>query len=273
MLNLIEGFDLAGMAPAERMHVAIECAKLALLDRNLHYGDPDFVDVPMDRLLSKAYAAQRRAELRLDHVRSCAAPVTGLRSPDTTYVCVADSAGNLFSGTPSDSTMLMSPLVPGLGFGISDRGLQASLDPEDPNVVAPGKRPRLTPNPGMVIGADFAMPYGTPGGEIQTQAMLQFLLHHLDFGMDVQAAAEAPRWSSMAVPATEDPHPAEHERVYLESRAEIGLFDALRDKGHDIQPWPPLAALAGGICAIRRENDGTLSGGADPRRMAYALGW
>ncbi len=273
MLNLMEGFDPATLPPAERAHLAIECAKIALLDRNRYYGDPDFVDVPMENLLSKSYADARRAEIGTQ-AREASPERAGARSPDTTYVCVADAAGNLFSATPSDSTILISPMVPGLGFGVSDRGLQASLIDGDPNVIAPGKRPRLTPNPGIVVGADFAMPYGTPGGEIQTQAMLQFLINHLDLGLDPQAAAEAPRWSCMAVPATEDPHPATPGRVYLETRADPAMAEALRARGHDVQDWPDYAALAGGICAIRRDaRTGVLAGGADPRRMAYGIGW
>src|SRR3546814_18308823 len=94
-------------------------------------------------------------------------------------------------------------MVPGLGFGLSDRGLQASLDPENPNCVAPGKRPRLTPNPGIVLGGGTMVVYGTPGGEIQTQAMLQFLVNHLDLGHDLQTAVEAPRWATYAVPRSE----------------------------------------------------------------------
>ncbi len=273
MLALLQGFDPASLDAADRAHLQIECAKSALLDRNRYYGDPDFTDVPIAHLLSAEHAAAGRAALRLDRAREI--PVEpGGRAPDTTYACVVDRHGNAFSATPSDSTMLMSPLVPGLGIGVSDRGLQASLDPADPNVVVPGKRPRLTPNPGIMLGPDFTMPYGTPGGEIQTQAMLQFLVNHLDLGMDLQAAAEAPRWSTSAVPATEDPHPADVNRVHLEARADPALAAALRARGHDVRIWPDYAALAGGICAIRHDTGrGTLSGGADPRRMAYGIGW
>ena len=178
-----------------------------------------------------------------------------------------------FSATPSDSTILVTPMIPGLGFGLSDRGLQASLDPADPNCVAPGKRPRLTPNPGLMIGPEDLMVYGTPGGEVQTQAMLQFLMHHLHRGAGLQAAVEEPRWASYAVPATEDPHPATPGLVYVEEPLIEKIGPRLKELGHEPKPWPRQAALSGGICAIRRDaKSGVLSGAGDPRRMSYAMG-
>lgn len=275
MLALLDGVDLAGRDAAEAQHLMIESAKLALTDRNRFYGDPDFVDVPLDRLLSPAYTAERRAELDPDRIarRPLLAPA-GAPSPDTTYVCVVDRWGNAFSAAPSDSTILVTPMVPGLGFGISDRGLQASLDPADPNVVQPRKRPRLTPCPAILSSADALMPFGTPGGEVQTQAMLQVLVNHLDLGMDLQAAVEAPRWVSYAVPSTEDPHPMQPDNVCLEDGAPADLRDGLARRGHDVQSWPRLSALAGSVCAIRRDQrTGVLAGAADPRRMAYGIGW
>jgi gamma-glutamyltranspeptidase / glutathione hydrolase len=276
MLAIAEGFDLARMAAEQREHVLIETVKRALRDRNRFYGDPDFTEIPIARLLSPEHAAELRHGIRPDRVSAPGAlpEAIGSPTPDTTYVCVVDEAGNAFSATPSDSTILVSPMVPDLGFGISDRGLQASLDPADPNAVAPGKRPRLTPNPALVTGADMLMPFGTPGGEVQTQAMLQFLVNHLDRGMGLQEAAEAPRWASFDVPATEDPHPSQPNMVRLESRAGPDLAAALWTAGHDVLPWPKFSALAGSICAIRRDAaTGTLTGAADPRRMSYAIGW
>ena len=274
MLRVTEGFDLQGMSEPERSHVLIETVKLCLRDRNKYYGDPNFVDVPIANLLSDSHAAALWGQIRSIASQFPPPDVVAAASPDTTYACVVDAEGRAFSASPSDSTILVSPMVPGLGFGISDRGLQASLDPSDPNVVAPGKRPRLTPSPAILVDADGVMPFGTPGGEVQVQAMLQFLVNHIDLGMDLQPAIEAPRWASFDVPATEDPHPAQPNLVQLESRAPETLSVGLRHAGHDVQPWPPLAALAGAICAIRRDSQtGVLRGGADPRRMSWAIGW
>jgi gamma-glutamyltranspeptidase/glutathione hydrolase len=274
MLRVVEAFDLARMSEAGRAHVLIETARLCLRDRNTYYGDPNFVDVPLARLLSDAHTAELRGRIRGLAADAPPPRVVAPASPDTTYACVVDGEGRAFSVSPSDSTILVAPFVPGLGFGLSDRGLQASLDPADPNVVAPGKRPRATPSPAILVDADGVMPFGTPGGEVQTQAMLQFLVNHIDLGMDLQPAIEAPRWASFDVPATEDPHPAQPRLVRLESRAPDGLSAALRAAGHDVREWPPLAALAGAVCAIRRDaRGGVLRGGADPRRMSWAIGW
>jgi gamma-glutamyltranspeptidase/glutathione hydrolase len=276
MLRIAEDFDLAALPRADAEHILVEAAKYALADRNRFYGDPNVIDVPLRRLLSTGYSRAQadRIDLGRAHVPLVADAAVGLPGRDTTYVCVVDALGNSFSATPSDSTMLVTPIVPGLGFGISDRGLQSSLDPADPNHVAPRKRPRLTPNPGMVVGTDFVMPYGTPGGDVQPQAMLQFLANHLDRGLDLQAAVEAPRWASYAVPATEDPHPYQPMELKLEAPLAEEIGDALRAKGHAVSPWPAQAALAGGVCAVRRNtNDGVLMAGADPRRMSYAAGW
>jgi gamma-glutamyltranspeptidase/glutathione hydrolase len=229
----------------------------------------------MPHLLSEAHAAERFSRLSRSRSGNPGEPALrdGVVSPDTTYACVVDRNGNAFSATPSDSTILSTPMVPGLGFGVSDRGLQASLDPRDPNAVGPGRRPRLTPNPALVLGDGHVMPFGTPGAEVQTQAMLQFLINVLDLGMELQSAVEAPRWASYAVPATEDPHPAVPHLLRVERRMDAGLRRELSAKGHDIELWPDFAPLAGAICAVRRETEsGLLAAGADPRRLSYAVG-
>jgi gamma-glutamyltranspeptidase/glutathione hydrolase len=274
-LNVLEGFDLKRMAPADAVHVMIEAVELGLNDRNHWYGDPDAVDVPMDRLLSRDHADGLRRSIDLARV---GAPFTphrpGATSPDTTYVAVVDRHGNAFSATPSDSTILYTPMVPGLGFAISNRGGQSSLDPRSPNVMAPGKRPRLTPNPGLVLGQGTVMPYGTPGGDVQTQAMVQFLVQVLDLEVELQAAVEAARWASYAVPVTEDPHPAKPHLVRVEAPLHDLVGDELARKGHVVERWPSLAADAGGICAVRlNTTTGVLAGAGDPRRMSYGIGW
>jgi gamma-glutamyltranspeptidase/glutathione hydrolase len=273
MLKMAERFDLEDLSEAQFHHLLIEIAERGLLERNRYYGDPAFVAPDMPHLLSDEHAQELVSTIDPAMRSSAGAHRAGTRSPDTTYVCVVDAQGNAFSATPSDSTILVTPMVPGLGFGISDRGLQASLDPHDPNRIAPGKRPRLTPNPGLTIGSEGLMAYGTPGGEVQSQAMLQFLMHWLHRGRNLQAAVEEPRWASFAVPATEDPHPATTGLVQVEEQLEWRIGAELRQMGHDARAWPRMASLAGGICAIGRDaRSGVLSGAADPRRMSYAMG-
>ncbi len=275
MLALLRRVEIAAEPYAERQHLLIEAVKLALTDRNRHCGDPLFSDVPMQHLLSEAHAAEAFSRISRQRSGNPGEHISqpGRVSPDTTYVCVVDRQGNAFSATPSDSTILSTPMVPGLGFGVSDRGLQASLTPGDPNVVGPGRRPRLTPNPALAIGEDYVMPFGSPGADVQGQAMLQFLVNTLDLGMELQPAVEAPRWASYGVPATEDPHPAVPHLVRIERRVDAEARHRLADKGHSIELWPDFEPLAGAVCAVRRETrSGLLSAGADPRRLSYAVG-
>ena len=274
MLRLAEALGIAVRSPCEATHLMIEAVKVALFDRNAYYGDPSFVDVPIERLLSAEYALSRAADIEAGRAaRRHMGSEDRALTPDTTYVCVVDEAGNAFSATPSDSTILFVPMIQDLGFGISDRGHQASLDPSNPNAIRPGKRPRMTPNPGMIVGQDVVMPFGTPGGEVQSQAMFQYLVSVLIRGTEPQNAVEEPRWATYAVPATEDPHPFQDGVVAVEGGDPL-LTAYLENRGHAVRHWPRFAALAGGICAIRRDGrTGVLSGAADPRRMSYGIGW
>jgi gamma-glutamyltranspeptidase/glutathione hydrolase len=266
--------ELGPLAGADRAEMLLGCVLSALRDRNSFYGDPDRVAVPLARLLSPAHARECVERLGRGHAAGDAAAdpaaIHGL-TPDTTYVCTTDRWGNAVSATPSDSTIVFTPMVPGLGFGVSDRGHQASLDPADPNCVAPGKRPRMTPNPALAKGRDFVLAFGTPGGEVQVQAMVQFLWNHLRDGLSLQAAIEAPRWASYDVPTTEDPHTRQPGLVCVESRAPQEVRDRFTAAGLTVAAWEPFTALAGGVCAVRRENDGRVAAGADPRRLSYAV--
>lgn len=257
---------------AERAANLLACVRAALEDRNRHYGDPRHVDVPIERLLSPAHARARLAEAGVPEasLEPPAPERIHALTPDTTYVCAVDRWGNAVSATPSDSTIIFTPMIPGLGFGVSDRGHQSSLDPADPNCVAPGKRPRMTPNPSLVRGRDFLLAFGTPGAEVQVQAMAQFLWSHLRDGLSLQAAIEAPRWATYDVATTEDPHTRQPGLVCIESRAAPEVKDGLAARGYRIAEWAPYAALAGALCAVRREADGRVSAAADPRRLAYA---
>ena len=296
-LNILDGIDLGAMGhnTPGYLHTLAETIKLAAADRDAYYGDPKFVAVPMDALLDKGYAAERRAMIRewgawpdqpppgeVDGVPwpgpGVPAPVGGspeaLSAADTSYVCAVDGAGNAFSATPSDGST-NHPLVPGTGLFCSPRGTSAWTDPEHPCAVAPGKRPRLTPNPALVVReGDYVMPFGTPGGDVQTQAMLQVLLNVALWGMDPQTAVEVPRMASYSFPSSFWPHETLPGRLQAESRMEPGVVPALAARGHDARWWPDWTYLAGSVCAIRRNTrSGVLEAGADPRRAAYAAGW
>ncbi|HVH74224.1 MAG TPA: gamma-glutamyltransferase [Stellaceae bacterium] len=290
-LALLEGTDLKGLGRdgADYIHRLTEALKLAFSDREAYYGDPAMVDVPIATLISAEYAAERRKAIDPAHAapempppgdlgrrggRFAAAAGDPNPEPDTSYVCVADRFGNFFSATPSDGSST-SPVVPGLGLIPSCRGSQSRPDPRHPSGVAPGKRPRLTPNPALAIekrGERF-LPFGTPGGDVQSQAMLQVLLNIMVFGDEVQSAIERPRFASYSFPSSFAPFEYYPGRLNLEARIPDGVAHELERRGHRVARWPEWTWLAGAVCAILADRRrGTIEAGADPRRAAYAIG-
>ena len=206
---------------------------------------------------------------------SVAASGTPLRPPaDTSIVCVIDGQGNGLCSTPSD-TSWDTPVVPGTGFTVSSRGAQSWAVRGHPSCVAPGKRPRLTPNPCFVLSPGrWIMPFGTPGGDTQIQANLQTLLNHLAFGMALQDAVEAPRLVTHSHPDTFSPHTAHPGLVTLEGRIGEATCDRLAARGHRIERLDDWTHWTGGVCAVRRDlATGELEAAADPRRWSRALGW
>ena len=295
-LALLDGTDLKALGhnSADYVHRLTEALKLAFADREAYYTDPAVGQVPLPTLISSEYAAERRKLIRPDKAWPempppgelgaslghnsaglSASPPNPNPEPDTSYVCVADRWGNLFSATPSDGSY-GSPVVPGIGFIPSNRGSQSRPDPRHPAGAAPGKRPRLTPNPALAIkgnGAEF-LPFGTPGGDVQTQAMLQVLLNIFVHGQDVQSAIESPRFASYSYPSSFAPYDYYPGRLNLEGRFPEAVTSELARRGHKVERWPDWIWLAGAVCAIRADkNRGILEAGADPRRAAYALGW
>ena len=295
-LALLDGLDLRGLGhnSSAYVHCLTEVIKLAAADREAYFGDPDFVDVPLEKLLSRSYLEERRRLIRPDKAWPDMAPAGEVpqRTPfeataprkssadrpslDTSYLCVIDRHGNAFSATPSDSS-LDAPVVPGLGFAPSARGEQSWTDPAHPSCVAPGKRPRLTPNPAMAIReGDFVMPFGSPGADFQPQVMLQTLLNVLVFGMNPQAAVEAPRFASRGFPSSSWPHDYDPAALFLEQGIEAGVAEELRHLGHKVESWPisGLDYYLFCCCACMVYADctnGTLQAGADPRRPSQAL--
>ena len=283
-LALLEGVDLAALGhnSLDYVHVLAEAMKLGFADRDRFYGDPRFVEVPMQALLSPDYnAAQRR---RIDPARAAPAmpeagspaawqPADPALAGDTSYVCVVDAAGNVVSATPSD-TSYESPMVPGLGFVPSSRGSQSWGRRDHAACVAPGKRPRLTPNPALAIRrGESVMPFGGPGGDLQPQAMLQVFLNRTVFGMSMQEAVEAPRFVTHSFPGSFEPHPYHPGRLDVEEPLAARVGEALAARGHQVQTRPELSINTAGVMAIERHEDGLLKGGADPRRAARVMAW
>ncbi len=296
-LNLLEGYELQaqGHNSPQYIHTVAEALKLVFADRHQYYGDPRFMKVPMEGLLSKAYADKRRTLIRENEAWPEMPPAGNPNGPgavvqggeiseelragalsglDTSYVCVVDRYGNVFSATPSD-TSSDTPVIPGTGLCPSSRGSQSWTDPAQASCVAPGKRPRLTPNPALALrGGRPFMVWGTPGGDVQPQAMLQTFLNIVVFGMDPQEAVEAPRFASYSFPDSFEPHSYHPGRLNIEGRVPQETGTALSALGHQVHQWPQWVWRAGAVCCIVVDpTTGVLHGGADPRRPSYALGW
>jgi gamma-glutamyltranspeptidase/glutathione hydrolase len=306
-LALLEGFDLRAMGhnSPEYLHVLIECAKLAFADREAYYGDPLFDAVPLDVLLSKEYAARRRAligpeasteqrpgdvgrvvpsyalrEVQADNQQALG--ITGERPQaarlvylgDTTHLDAADRAGNLVAATPSGGWIGSSPVIEGLGFSLGTRGQMFYLNPDRPNALAPRKRPRATLTPSLVTrGGEPLLAFGTPGGDAQDQWTLQFFLNLVEFGMDLQQALEAPTVHSLHCASSFYPRAARPGLMEAEGRVPREVLAALERRGHTVQvvePW-----INGKATAVRIDKEqGVLLGGASPRyQIGYALGW
>jgi gamma-glutamyltranspeptidase/glutathione hydrolase len=298
LLNLLEADDLRALghnSPAY-LHRLAEAIKLAFADRDAYYGDPLHVKVPAEGLLAKAYARARRRLIReqeawpglppagdpyrlaaeRDSGTGAARPAVGVvpsSALDTSYVAVVDADGNGFSATPSDPNV-DAPIVPGLGCVVSPRGSQGWLDPAHPGVIGPGKRPRLTPAPAMAFrDGRLVMPFGTPGGDVQQQALLQVFLNVAVFGMSAQQAVEAPRVASRSFPDSFWPHPMAPGKLEVEGRIPAETRDALAAWGHQVAVWPDWEWRAGAVCAVLIERDSVRHAGADPRRGSQAIAW
>lgn len=268
------------------LHLLLEVVKCVFSDREYHYGDPRFIDVPLERLHSDDHIAERLKQIdRRTAMPDMPPPLFGAsprhykaserlpsRDPDTSYCCVVDRWGNAFSATPSDGSW-RSPVVPGLGFVPSARGTQSRPDPSHPSGAGPGRRPRLTPNPAVVVRDDGAvMPFGAPGGDAQVQSMLQVFLNIFHFGMDVQEAIDAPRVRSFSFPNSFSPYEHYPGLVGAEGRIPDATLRDLESRGHRVERYADYTRLVASVEAILAEpRPGFLRAGADPRQPAYAI--
>jgi len=287
-LNLLEGYDLTRMGhnTVEYLHTWIECAKLAFADREQYYADPDYAEVPLDMLLSKEYADERRGLVDPDRASMLLRPggvepieleereTKSWFEGDTVHLDAVDKDGNMLAATPSGGWIRTSPLVPGLGFPLGTRAQFMHLDQGHVERLEPGKKPSttLTPSLAMKDGQQY-MVFGTPGGDRQDQWTLQFFLNHVEFGMNVQEALDAPTVHTSHFPGSFWPHNVRPGEVSVEPRIPDDVVSGLKEKGHRVvmsRPWSH-----GRCLAIRYDPDtGVMFGGASPRTgEPYALGW
>ena len=283
-LALLRGFDLPAMTRAELVHTVTECAKLAFADRDALYGD---ADVPLDRLLSNEYNDERR-ELVGDEASYELRPGAG-RMPrlvdaqatlgsgeptlarDTVHVDVADRFGNLVAATPSGGWFDSSPTVPALGWPLGTRAQMFWLEEGLPSSLAPRKRPRTTLSPGVALrNGEPYLAFGTPGGDQQDQWALHVFLRHVQFGLDLQAAIDAPEFHTDHFPSSFFPRQARLGSLSVESRLGEDAIAELRRRGHQVtvaEPWS-----LGRVSAVGRD-DGQLKAAANARGMqGYATG-
>jgi gamma-glutamyltranspeptidase/glutathione hydrolase len=198
ILNILEAFDLKAMGfqTAASLHHQIEAKRLAFEDRARHFADPHFADIPIDWLISKAYAAERAALIRPDAILDPVFPGEAPSHGDTTYLCVADARGMMVSLIQSNFRGMGSGLCPdGLGFMLQNRGELFSLKDGHPNLYAPGKRPFQTIIPGFATqGGQPWLAFGVMGGDMQPQGQAQIIVNRVDHGLGLQAAGDSPRW-------------------------------------------------------------------------------
>ena len=298
VLNLLEGYDLKkmGQNSPEYIHTVTEALKLGFADRDRFYGDPDFVKIPTQQLLSKDYAAMRRSLIdgqkaslsqrpgdptnmkpllaSAKEISYNTAPVPEIeKANDTTCVNVIDKDGNMFSATPSGA-WLPAVVAGDTGVLMGQRLQSALTDPNSPNVVAPGKRPRITLTPTLVLkdGQPF-MILSTPGGDNQDQALVQVLLNVIEFGMNPQEAVEAPRFDTQHYVSSFDNHEFLPGVLNVESRIPADVISQLNSRGHKLKIQSAWGTGSSPTVIMFDVKSGVISGAADPRRGRYAVAW
>ena len=298
-LNMLESYDLRSMKhnSADYIHTITEALKLAFADRDRYYGDPDFVKVPGRELLSKEYAARRKALIDParasldqrpgDPVNNKALPsaparptLTGAsqvpeaeRANDTTCVNVVNKDGNLFSATPSGA-WLPAVVAGDTGVLMGQRMQSFLLEEGHPNMLEPGKRPRITLTPTLVLkeGRPFLV-LSTPGGDNQDQSLIQILFNIIEFDMNVQEAVEAPRFQTLHLVSSFDDHRFNPGALNLEDRIAKDVLEELKSRGHKVEAQPAWGNPSAPTVIMFRPDTGVIEGGADPRRGRYAVAW
>jgi gamma-glutamyltranspeptidase/glutathione hydrolase len=279
ILNMLEGFELGSLewGGAEHLHLLIEAKKLAFEDRAKFYADPAFAAVPVERLVSKAYAAARRA--LIDPKRAAPAPTHGdarVGAGDTVYLATADADGNMVSLIQSNYMGFGSGVtVAPFGFGLQNRGSQFALDPAHANAYAPGKRPFHTIIPAFAIrDREALLAFGVMGAAMQPQGHVQVLTNMLDFGLGLQGAGDAPRVRHEGSTEPTGAPPLAHGGiVYLEPKFSADSVEGLRARGHQIELLADGAAF-GGYQAIKRDlRTGVYLGASESRKDGHAAGF
>jgi gamma-glutamyltranspeptidase/glutathione hydrolase len=274
MLNLIEPYDIAYMDPlgADLVHLLVQAKQIAYHDRDALLADPDFVDVPVERLISKRYADARRPLIHADRtIPWDAVPSYGTLAGDTVFVCAVDGDGNAASLIQSLYFYFGSGVVAGdTGIVLQNRSAYFTLDPQHPNRLEPGKRPMHTLIASLALHNDgLWQGFGCMGADGQPQIHLQGYVALIDFGCDIQQAVEMPRWLSGRFALGEP-----RDLLNIEGRFPEATLRELERRGHTVNRWPEWNELAGHAHGITIDPaSGTRVGGADPRSDGAAIGY
>jgi gamma-glutamyltranspeptidase / glutathione hydrolase len=267
MLNIIGQFPMAqyGFASAQSFHAKIEAQKLAYIDLRRYVGDPRFAKVPVKGIVSKKYAAARAAQINPDRANCQTEPGSPIRyETDTMYLTAVDQEGNIVSLIQSlYSGFGSGVVVDGYGFALQNRGAGFVLDPESPDVLAPHKRPFHTIIPAFMQKGSLHIGFGIMGGLNQAQAHAQFVSDIADYGMNIQQALEAPRFTKMNFTGCD---------VMIEDRVPVEVRQALTAKGHKLDVLGDFASPMGGGQAVMRDSATDVNYGAsDPRKDGEAI--
>ena len=271
-LLINERFDVASMSEADRIHVGVESKKAGFADRNAILADPEFIEVNVEKILSKGNIDKRYAQISMEKAATDIAPVS--EGSDTTYFLVADKDGNAVSWIQSVFHGFGSSwVIPGTGIILNNRLTGFSLDPASPNIIEPGKRPAHTLNAFTVVNPDGTLHLvgGTPGANIQVQTNLQLIVNIVDLKMNVQEATEAPRWQHLNSPGQSSLEETGSGVLEIENRVSTAVLHELRAKGHDVKE---LAAWGHGssVQLMQVLPNRTYAFGSDPRCEGHASG-
>jgi gamma-glutamyltranspeptidase/glutathione hydrolase len=275
ILNILEGFPVAdwGFGSEEYIHHFVEAKKLAFEDRARFYADMDFAEVPVQGLISKDYAAERRQLITEDSSQRLDAGHPALYEGDTIYLTCADSEGNMVSLIQSNYRGMGSGVCPeGLGFCLQDRGELFSLQPGQANTYAPGKRPFHTIIPAFATrGGKPWLSFGVMGGGTQPQAHAQIIINLVDFGMNLQEAGDAPRILHSGSSQPTGKVMTDGGTMYLETGIDYRVLRGLANRGHQVQIN---VGSFGGYQAILFDSEqGVYYGASESRKDGQAAGY
>jgi len=271
-LLLCERFDFSALSEAERIHISVESKKIGFNDRNLILGDPEFLEVNVERILSPKNIDHGVTQINLQEANNENPAVT--EGSDTTYFLVADKEGNAVSWIQSVFHGFGSSwIIPGTGIVLNNRLTGFSLNPDSPNCIQPGKRPAHTLNAWTATRADGSLYLvgGTPGANIQVQTNLQLIINVVDLKMNVQEAIEAPRWQHLSVAGQSSLEETGSGTLEIESRVDSRTIELLRAKGHEVSvigDW----AHGSSVQMLEVMPNGTYMFGSDPRSEGHAAG-